>query len=372
MVIITDRNRDYLIHLLKEPLKRRPRQRQRTRTYKADFDRSLRIIYESYGRICAERLQPNLLQLAEQLAHHRELKLTDKLKKQLATVSLSTVRNRLRQPRQDEPWKPRRPQRKRNPLLQDIPMQRLPWDIDTPGYFEVDLVHHCGSSAHGEYVHTLQMIDVFSGWSERVAILERSLRVVEAGFLRILDRVPFTILGIHPDNGSEFFNHNMLRFWKDYPQIELSRSRPYHKNDNRFVEQKNSSLVRAYIGDIRLDTVDQTLALERIFRRLWLFNNCFQPVLRLTTKKYIPAQDGHPARTQRRHSAHTPWHRLCDADVLSPEQHDLLQLRIDSTNPRILHRQIHADLDALFLLPCKSTDLPENVFDTLSVPVFSG
>ena len=368
MVAITGRNRDYLSHILKKPLKRRPRQRQRTRTYQADFDRTLRIIYESYDRICAERLQPTLLQLAEQLASHGEVTLTAKLKTQLATVSLSTVRNHLRQLRQDDPWKPRRPPRKPNPLLQDIPMRRLPWNIDKPGYFEVDLVYHCGPSAHGEFVHTLQMIDVFSGWSERAAILGRSLRVVEDGFQRILDRVPFPILGLHPDNGTEFFNHHMLRFWKDYPHIELSRSRPYHKNDNRFVEQKNSSLVRAYVGDIRLDTVAQSVALDKIYQRLWFFNNCFQPCLRLSTKDFIPANDGQPARIHRTFSALTPWRRLCNAGVLAPDLLDLLRLRIELTNPRVLQRQIHADLDALYRLPCKSSDVPEDVFDTLNVP----
>ena len=365
MECVTGRNRDYLIHILKGPLKRRKRQRQRTRTYKADFDRVLRIIYESYGDICAERLQPNLLQLAEQLASHNEVTLTEKLKTQLVAVSLSTVRDRLRQYRQDEPWTPRRPPRNPNPFLQDIPMRRLPWDIDTPGYFEVDLVHHCGSSAHGEYVHTLQMIDVFSGWSERVAILGRSFRVVEAGFKRILERLPFPIRGVHPDNGSEFFNHHMLNFWRNHPQVELSRSRPYRKNDNRFVEQKNSSLVRAYVGDIRLDTVAQSQALENIYNQLWLFNNCFQPSLRLSSKQTIPADDQHPTRILRLHSARTPWQRVCDAGGLDADIQDLLQLRINITNPRALHRHIFADLDALFCLPAKSSSKPENVFATL-------
>jgi hypothetical protein len=366
MVAITGRNRDYLTHILKGPLKRQQRQRQRTRTYQADFDRVLRSIYESYDHICAERLHPNLLQMAEQLAHHGEVTLTQKLRSQLATVSLSTVRDRLRQYRQDEPWTPRRPPRSPNPFLQDIPMQRLPWDIDTPGYFEVDLVHHCGTSAHGEYVHTLQMIDVFSGWSERVAILGRSFRVVEAGFKRILERLPFPIIGLHPDNGSEFFNHHMLNFWQEYPQVELSRSRPYRKNDNRFVEQKNSSLVRAYVGDIRLDTVAQTQALENVYHQLWLFNNCFQPSLRLATKHTLPADNGHPPRIRRQYSALTPWQRVCDAGVLEAEIQDLLQLRINMKNPRLLRRQIYADLDALYLLPTKSSLDPENVFETLA------
>ena len=366
MGVVTGRHRKSLIRLLAGSLERCPRRKQRMRTYRADFDRALDVIYNSYGRICAERLHPNLVALAEQLATHGEIKLTEKLKGQLINVSLTTVANRLRRLRQDEPQKPRRAPRSPNPFLQDIPMCRLPWDIAEPGYFEVDLVHHCGPSSHGEYVHTLQMIDVFSGWSERVALLGRSYREMEDGFRRILARVPFPIRGLHPDNGSEFFNSHMERFWKPYPNIKFSRSRPYRKNDNRFVEQKNSSLVRAYVGDIRLDSVTQTQALERIYQRLWLFNNCFQPALRLSSKETLPADDAHPARIRRHYTARTPWRRLCEAKALSPVQEDLLQLRIDTTNPRVLHDQINALLAALFRLPGKDSEDPENVFDTLS------
>ena len=123
-------------------------------------------------------------------------------------------------------------------------MKRIPWDEAEPGHFEVDLVHHCGPSASGEYVHTLQMVDVTTGWSERVAVLGRSFRVMRAGFQRCLERLPFPVLEIHPDNGNEFFNHHLVRFFRDAVQgVDLSRSRPYRKNDNRNVEQKNSSSI---------------------------------------------------------------------------------------------------------------------------------
>ena len=363
---VTGRHRKSLIRLLRGPLERRPRRQQRGHTYQADFDAALQRIYESYGRICAERLHPNLVELAAQLASHGEVELTASLQTQLATVGLTTVRERLRQFRQDEPQLPRRAPQSPNPYLQDIPMCRLPWDMSTPGYFEVDLVHHCGPSSHGEYVHTLQMIDVASGWSERVALLGRSYRVMEAGFRRILARLPFPIRGLHPDNGSEFFNEHLLRFWGAYPQIEISRSRPYHKNDNRFVEQKNGSLVRDYVGDIRLDTVAQTQALEHLYQQLWLFNNCFQPALRLCSKEVLPATADHPGRICRRHTALTPWQRLGEVNALDPEQLVLLRLRIDRTNPRALHQQIEDQLDALFRLPVKTSTDPENVFETLS------
>lgn len=110
-----------------------------------------------------------------------------------------------------------------------------------------------------------------TGWIERVATLGRSHLVMQDAFRRILARVPFAVLEVHPDNGSEFLNHHLRRFWKAAADnIELSRSRAWQKNDNRFVEQKNDTLVRAYLGYDRLDTVEQTLLLNRLYQRMWL------------------------------------------------------------------------------------------------------
>jgi hypothetical protein len=132
------------------------------------------------------------------------------------------------------------------------------------------------------------------------------------------------------------------------------------------VEQKNSSLVRTYVGDIRLDTVAQTQALENIYHQLWLFNNCFQPSLRLSSKQTLSTDDHHHTRIRSRHSARTPWQCICAAQVLDDDVHDMLQLRINLTNPRVLRHQIYADLDTLYSLPGQSSAEPENVFVTIS------
>ncbi len=106
---------------------------------------------------------------------------------------------------------------------------------------------------------------------------------------RIMSRIPFPIREIHPDNGSEFFNHHLLRFWRDkVPGVRISRSRPFHKNDNRFVEQKNFTLVRAYLGHGRFDTVAQTRLLNQLYELMWLYYNFFQPVMRLAAKTPVP------------------------------------------------------------------------------------
>jgi hypothetical protein len=149
---------------------------------------ALKVISESCDYICAERLQPNLVWLASHLDEHGELEVTAEVLAKLATVSVPTVRRILTRLRQDEPRLPRRGPELANRAARQIPVQMIAWDEAQPGHFEVDLVHHCGLSADGLYIHTLQMVDVATGWSERVAILGRSRRVVEDGFRRILRR----------------------------------------------------------------------------------------------------------------------------------------------------------------------------------------
>lgn len=172
-------------------------------------------------------------------------------------------------------------------------MGRIAWDMAEVGHLEVDLVHPCGDSASGEYIHGLQMVDVASRGCEIVPIFGRSSRAMADGFDDLLARLPFPILEIHPDNGSEFFKHFLLRYFrKKLPHLHLSRSRPYHKNDNRFVEENNHSLLRAYLGHGRFDTLAHLRVLRPRYDQLWLYHNLFQPVMRLPSKHAIaPLRD---------------------------------------------------------------------------------
>ncbi len=367
MVAVTGLERKSLIHLMKGSLKRKPRNRQRGRTYRAPFDDTLRVIYESLDCICAERLTPNLVWMAQHLEAHHELETTPALLAQLEQVSISTVERRLNQMRQDQPRLPRKKPRPRNKLVQNIPMLRLPWSITQPGHLETDLVHHCGPTASGEYAHTLQMIDVATGWSERRAVLGRSYLVMEDAFLFFLARLPFPVYQIHPDNGSEFMNHHMVSFWGDMVQgVTLSRSRPYHKNDNPRVEQKNSSLVRDYVGYDRIDSVVQVLAFNELYDKLWLYNNLFQPVMHLVEKEVI-REAGRTVRVKRRHDdARTPFDRLCETDAILPAHRQQLEVLRDSINPRRLRQEIYDAIDAIFKLPGAVPGITENVYLTLA------
>jgi hypothetical protein len=245
-------------------------------------------------------------------------------------------------------------------------MKRIPWDIATPGHFEVDLVHHCGPTACGEYMYTLQMIDVATGWSERMAVLGRSFLVMAHAFRVILRRLPFPVLEVHPDNGSEFLNHHMFHLWGDTVQgVTFSRSRPYYKNDNRNVEQKNSTLVRAYLGHERLDAVTQTLAANQLFELMWVYYNLFQPVMHLVEKQVI-REDGQQVRIKRRHDrATTPFDRLCATHMILPEHREQLEALRDQINPRVLRQQIYHAIDQLFALPGAVPGVTENVYLTL-------
>jgi hypothetical protein len=245
-------------------------------------------------------------------------------------------------------------------------MERIAWHETEPGHFEVDMVHHCGPTSTGQFVHTLQMIDVASGWSERVATLGRSYLVMADGFERILSRLPFNVREIHTDNGSEFLNHHLLRFWSNVdPSIHLSRSRPYCKNDSRFVEQKNSTLVRAYLGYQRLDTAAHTNALNHLYDKMWLYYNFFQPVMRLAEKTVIP-RPGKGNRIKRKYDqAKTPFDRLCSTDCLDEHVKVQLQRRREAINPRRLRQEIYDDLLRLSRMPSPDPTRNEDVYQTL-------
>lgn len=272
MIQVTELHRKSLIRLMQGDLSRQPRRKQRGRTYDSQVDDALQVIAESTDHLCAERLTPNLVWLAEQLAHHGEMEVAPVLLQQLGRISVSSVRRILKRLGRDEPCLPRKGPQAANRLARDIPTRRIPWQEQEPGHFEVDLVHHSGPSSSGDYIHTLQMVDVATGWSELAAVLGRSYLVVQDAFSRILARLPFPVREVHPDNGSEFLNYHLIQYWRERVQgVRLSRSRPYQKNDNRFVEQKNSSLVRAYLGYDRLDSVAHVLPHTKI---LLLGNHC--------------------------------------------------------------------------------------------------
>jgi hypothetical protein len=275
------------------------------------------------------------------------LVLSETLLAQLGTISGARVQRRLKRCTQDTPRLPRKGPEQANRVARAIPIRKIAWDQTEPGHFEVDLVHHGGPEPHGDYGYTLQMIDVATGWSERVAVLGRSQRAMEAGFRRMLARLPFAVRELHSDNGSEFLNNHLVRCWgEEITGLTLTRSRPYQKNDNRFVEQKNATLVRAYLGQVRLDTPAQIEALNALYDQMWCYYNLFQPVLRLREKVTQETRV-----TRRWDTAQTPFARLLATKVLTQAKREVLDQQWRSTNPRTLRQTIYHDLAQLLQQP---------------------
>ena len=360
--------RETIIRRLNGRCERKRRRRQRGRAYGPEVDDALRVIHEAYDGICAERLTPNLPAYAAKLAVHGHLRLSPELKVQLGRISVSTVRRILQRIQQDEPLRQRRRRSPpRNGLLAGVPAGRICCYQVQPGYLEVDLVHHCGRHTLGEYLHTLHLVDVATGWSEMAAVLGRSYRVMEDGFQRCAARLPFAVQEIHPDNGSEFFNAHLLRFFgQRFRGAAISRSRPWRKNDNRFVEHRNGALIRRWLGHERLDSVAQARALNAFYDLLWLYHNFFQPVMRIAAKEVDPRT----RRIRRRwDAARTPFERLLAVQVLTDEQAAPLQALYERTDPRALRERLQRDVRALFALPGAQADHSEDVFATLGLPL---
>jgi len=366
---VTGLQRKYLIQLMGQArLKRCPRRRERDKTYKQDVDAALALVWEAQDYICPERLQPVVVFTAEQLARSGELYLEPQLTAQLRTISPATIRRHL--PPASRYRVTRARKRLQNVHQQAIPIRRIPWDTQEPGHFEVDLVHHCGAEAEGEYVYTLQMVDVATGWSGRRAILGRSYIVVADALYYLFHQLPFPVLEVHPDNGSEFLNQQLLRFLKEYyPALDYSRSHPGTPNDNRFVEQKNSTLVRAFLGDVRLDTVQQTRFLNRIYDRMHQYHNFIQPVMRQIAKQWVPNAAASTGYTRRIHdAAQPPVVRLCATETLPAEKRAALLTQRHNLNPLALRRTIHADLQHLFTYAGAVPGQTESVYETLAYP----
>ena len=198
---VTELHRKSLIRLMGLPSLERLLQRRRLkkRKYDSAVGAVVRIVWESLDYVCAERLTPALLDTARRLAEWKELTLTPEVEEKLNTISRATVQRLLEHFQLDTPKLPRRRPQPPNHLLRDVPMERLSWRTTAPGSFETDLVHHCGAVAAGDYIHTLQLVDIATGWSERVAVLGRSQQAMVKGFKKVQERLPFAITHLHPD-----------------------------------------------------------------------------------------------------------------------------------------------------------------------------
>jgi hypothetical protein len=283
----TGYHRKYAIRILKHGYRCRPNKpKGRRAIYRGEVVEALEQIWEIYGRICSKRLHPYLPEGIKVLERCGELTLSTETKDLLLRMSRSSIDRCLAPARFNKPHglsttKPG------TLLKKNIPVRTFTdWNEDKPGFIEVDLVAHCGESTAGQFLNTLTCTDLCTGWTEPIALLRRSQEAVRDAIDAMRSDIPFDLLGIDSDNGSEFINDLLYRYCLDH-EITFTRSRPYRKNDQAHVEQKNWSVVRHVIGYDRLEGQEQYAILASIYQDLRLYVNFFQPVLKLVAKERI-------------------------------------------------------------------------------------
>lgn len=315
----------------------------RRKIYQGEVVQALEQIWEICGRICSKRLQPFLPEMVSVLARCHELCLPTETQTLLLAMSPATIDRCLKKARFTSPRHGLSTTKPGALLKQAIPIRTFtPWEEEHPGFLEIDLVAHCGSTTEGIYLNTLTATDVATGWTETRALANKTQVAVSQAIARIRLDLPFPLLGLDSDNGSEFINDTLLRYCQS-EQITFTRSRPYQKNDQAHVEQKNWSVVRHTIGYARLETPEELALLASIYSDLRLYINFFQPVLKLVGKERI---DGKTVRTYDR--ATTPYRRVLALDSLPVEVKARLTAQYVQLNPVALRASIDAKVAQLW------------------------
>jgi hypothetical protein len=345
LVANTGYHRKYAIRLLKhEAKKQRQKKPGKSKVYQGEVVLALIQIWAICGQICSRRLHPFLPEMVDILERHGELKLSEEAKLLLLRMSRATIDRCLQSVRPS----PRRGLSTTKPgtlLKQAIPVRTFAdWQDTRPGFVEIDLVAHCGDSVHGEYLNTLNVVDLATGWSECLVLANRSQRQVSAAIERLRQRLPFPLLGIDSDNDSAFINDNLYRYCQK-EQITFTRSRPYKKNDQAHVEQKNWSVVRRLIGYDRYESDSALQCFEAIYQDWRLYVNFFQPVLKLIEKHRVGS------RVIKKYDiARTPYQRVLESPAVTEQTKEQLRQLYLTLNPVLLRQRIDENLAKLWQL----------------------
>jgi len=295
----------------------------------------LRRIWMILDFICGKRLVAVMPEVLQRLEYFGEFKCDRRTREKLLQISAATIDRLLSAERRKHQLRGRARTKPGTLLKKQIPLRTFSeWNEQRPGFVEIDLVAHDGGLAAGEYLYTLDMTDVYSGWTEVQAVQNKAQVWVFAALKELRARLPFALQGIDSDNGSEFINENLF----DYCQregITFTRSRPYRKNDNCFVEQKNYTIVRRHVGYQRLTGTEQLALVNCLYRHLRLYANYFQPVMKLKSKERNGSQ---VKKTY--YPAQTPYQRLRDSPHLSRAARQRLTREYAQLNPAELKRKI--------------------------------
>ena len=330
--------------------------KRRKRYYDNSVKPALIRMWEVFDYPCGQRLETSIKNELDRLRAIKEVDCSDIVAGKLKEMGSATIDRLLRHEKEVERMK-RKYHHKRHPLLyQKIPVKVFEeQDRSVLGNMQIDLVEHCGSSASGEFINTLSTTDISSGWWEGEAIMGKGQERTFQGLKESRNRSPFSWKEIHSDNGTEFINWHLLKYTSN-EGIYFSRSRPYKKNDNCLVEQKNWTHVKKFVGYSRYDTEDELMALNDLYRgEMRLYKNFFQPVIKLISKERIGG------KIHRKYDkAKTPYQRLLESGEITQENKEKLERIHNSLNPAQLKRVIDNKLKELYKIN-KKVDVKKKV-----------
>lgn len=342
----TGLERKYLIKKLrpKSNLDKRTEDRKKRKLYYDNYVKLALIkCWEIFDQPCGQRLESSLRDEIDRLRRLKEVRCSDKVAFKLKKISARTIDEKLK-PHKEKTRNRRKYHQKNNPLLyQKIPVKMFDgFNRKELGNIQNDLVEHCGQSARGEYVCTLSNTDISNGWWEGEAVMGRGQENTLQGLKGARARFPFPWQEIHSDNGKEFINGHLYQYTQK-EKLGFSRSRPYKKNDNCFVEQKNFTHVKRHVGWLRYDTKKEQHILNDLYRNeLHHYKNFFQPIMKLKEKVRIGS------KIHRKYEkAKTPYQRVMESKEVSEKTKKKLKAIYLSLNPAQLKRTIDAKVDLL-------------------------
>jgi transposase InsO family protein len=342
----TGRHRKVAIRILRRRPTRSATRAGRPREYGTILRPVLEQLWEASDFLCSKRLAPYLPELLEALERHEELTVSAQQRTALLHVSPATIDRLLRPVRRFH----RRhglatTSRSVAALRAQVPLRTFgEWANVPPGSVQADLLGHCGETTAGFYLTSLLAVDVATGWTASRAVWGKGYKRVAAAVYFIRKALPMPLHGLHTDNGGEFLNQRLLG-WARQLKIHQTRGRPYRKNDQAYVEQKNWSVLRRIIGYDRYSTRAAFEALTAVHELLRPHVNFFQPIRKLLSKERLGA------RVVKRYGpAQTPYRRLLASGVLTPALRDALEAEYHRYNPVQLRADLATRLTALWKL----------------------
>lgn len=313
--------------------------RQRRRIYTQDVTDALVFIWKTCDYIGSKRLHPFLREMVRVLDLCDELRLSDQTKDLLLSMSRATIDRLLKPARRGRVPHGRSTTKPGTLLKKSIPIRTWnDWDDAKPGFLEIDLVAHTVESTEGDYLATLNCVDVATAWCECTIPRNRGEQAVRAALEEIRARLPMPLLGIDSDNGPEFINNHLKRYC-DRDHITFTRSRPYKKNDQAHVEGKNWTVVRRFLGYGRYEGDLARVEINALYEDIRLYVNFFQPVMKLVSKTRI---DGKVKKVY--DVAQTPYQRVLASPDITQDRKDALTALYATLNPVTLYARIQKQL----------------------------